>query len=125
MSSRILVIDDDASALDIVNTIFEGRGFEVIRHCDGVSALSELGSSRPDVIIIDLMMPAMTGQACVREMRNRGVTVPIVAFTALDDPQAHQEAEQAGCTKVIVKPCKFNDLVCQIEALVFKKEQTA
>lgn len=82
-------------------------------------------STTPDIVIVDLMMPSMSGQECVGEMRRRGLSAPIVGFTALDDPQVHEVAQRAGCTKVIVKPCKSKDLIGQIESLLIKKEQTS
>lgn len=118
MTNCILIIDDDITALDIMDILFEGRGFEVVRQPSGTSALAHLEQATPDVILIDLMMPNMQGQECIRQMRERGVSVPIVAFTALDDPRVHQEARQAGCTKVIVKPCKSNELIKEIELLL-------
>ena len=58
MSSRkILIIDDDMTALDIVDFLFEDKGFEVIRRADGISALECVEEAAPDVILIDLMMP--------------------------------------------------------------------
>ena len=124
MTNRILIIDDDITALDIVDILFEGRGFEVVRQPSGVSALEHLEEAAPDVILIDLMMPHMRGQECVRLMRERGVSVPIVAFTAIDDPRVHLEAAQAGCTKVLVKPCKSKDLIKEIEVLLPSRSET-
>lgn len=118
MANRILIVDDDITALDIVDILFEGQGFEVIRHPSALSALEHLEEAKPDVILIDLMMPRMAGQECVRQMRSQGITVPIVAFTALDDPKVHQEACDAGCTKVLLKPCKSKELVKEIELLL-------
>jgi CheY-like chemotaxis protein len=116
--NKILVIDDDVTALDIVDLLFEDRGYEVVRRADGVSALECVEGAEPDIILIDLMMPRMNGQECVRELRKRGVDVPIVAFTALDDPEVHQDAMDAGCNLVLTKPCKSKELVRQIEGLL-------
>ena len=123
MTSRIIVIDDDITALDLVDILFEQEGFEVVRYPDGSSALADVQKANPDVILIDLMMPHMAGQECVRRMRQQGIEAPIVAFTALDDPQVHQEARDAGCSAVIVKPCKSKDLVRKIEALITRNEK--
>jgi len=117
-SPTILIIDDDMTALDIVDYLFEDKGFQVIRRADGISALSCIDDVKPDVILIDLMMPKMSGQDCVKELRKRGIQTPIVAFTALDDPEIHQEAEDAGCNLVLTKPCKPNILVGHIERLL-------
>lgn len=115
---KILIIDDDVTALDIVDFLFEDKGFEVVRRADGVSALECVDSVKPDIILIDLMMPKMSGQDCVREIRKRGLAQPIVAFTAVDDPEIHQDALDAGCNLVLTKPCKPQALVKHIEELL-------
>lgn len=112
---KILIIDDDVTALDIVDFLFEDKGFEVVRRADGISALECVEEEDPDIILIDLMMPKMNGQECVRQIRAKGLTLPIVAFTALDDPEVHQEAMDAGCNLVLTKPCKPAVLVDHIE----------
>lgn len=118
MGHKILIIDDDVTALDIVDFLFEDKGFDVIRRADGVSALSSVQEINPEVILIDLMMPTMNGQECILEMRKIGVSVPIVAFTAVDDPDVHKEAIKAGCNLVLTKPCKPAVLVKHIEDML-------
>lgn len=115
---KILIIDDDVTALDIVDFLFEDKGYEVVRRADGLSALECVREANPNIILIDLMMPKMNGQECVRQIRGMGLTVPIVAFTALDDPEIHQEAMDAGCNLVLTKPCKPALLVKHIEDLI-------
>lgn len=115
---KILIIDDDVTALDIVDFLFEDKGYEVVRRTDGISALECLDEVSPQIILIDLMMPKMSGQDCVREIRKQGLTLPIVAFTALDDPEVQQDALNAGCDLVLTKPCKPNTLVNHIEKLL-------
>lgn len=117
---KILIIDDDVTALDIVDFLFEDKGYEVVRRADGISALECVESVKPDIILIDLMMPKMNGQECVRQLRKKGLTQPVVAFTAVDDPDIHQEAMDAGCNLVLTKPCKPQALVKQIEGLIAK-----
>ncbi len=118
MSKKILIIDDDVTALDIVDFLFEDKGFDVVRRADGISALECVEAESPSIILIDLMMPRMNGQECVRHIRGKGITIPIVAFTALDDPEIHQEAITAGCNLVLTKPCKPAILVKHIEDLL-------
>jgi len=115
---KILIIDDDVTALDIVDFLFEDKGYEVVRRADGLSALECVESVKPDIILIDLMMPKMNGQECIRQIRIKGLKQPIVAFTAVDDPDIHQEAIDAGCNLVLTKPCKPAALVKQIEELI-------
>ena len=120
MANKILIIDDDVTALDIVDFLFEDKGFDVVRRADGISALECVEEESPSIILIDLMMPRMNGQECVRHIREKGIMVPIVAFTALDDPEIHDEAVQAGCNLVLTKPCKPAVLVKHIEDLLQK-----
>ena len=115
---KILIIDDDVTALDIVDYLFENKGFDVVRRGDGVAALACVDQVAPEIILIDLMMPKMSGQDCVKEIRKKGISIPIVAFTALDDPEVHQQAMSAGCNLVLTKPCRPNVLVKHIEDLL-------
>jgi two-component system, OmpR family, response regulator VicR len=117
-AKKILIVDDDVTALDIVDFLFEEKGFEVVRRADGSSAVSSIEEVSPDIILVDLMMPKMNGQETVRQLRKKGVAVPIVAFTALDDPDIHQEALDAGCNLVLTKPCKPAVLVQHIQNLL-------
>ncbi len=118
MARKILIIDDDVTALDIVDLLFENKGYEVIRRADGASAIACVDQVKPEIILIDLMMPKMNGQECVRLLRSKGISIPIVAFTAVDDPQVHQEARDAGCNLVLTKPCKPQTLIKHIEDLL-------
>ncbi len=115
---KILIIDDDVTALDIVDFLFEDQGYEVVRRTDGLSALECVEREKPNAVLVDLMMPKMNGQETVRQIRGKGIQVPIVAFTALDDPEVHQEAIDAGCNLVLTKPCKPATLVKHIEDLL-------
>lgn len=117
-SKKILIIDDDVTALDIVDFLFEDKGFEVVRRADGLAALESIDEGAPDVILVDLMMPRMNGQDCVREIRKRGLTLPIIAFTAVDDPEIHKQALEAGCNIVLTKPCKPALLVQHVNKLL-------
>ena len=118
MSNKILVVDDDVTSLDIVDLMLEGQGFNVVRATNGKSAVAGVEEANPDLILIDLMMPHMSGQEAIRQIRSKGIEVPIVAFTALDDPMIHQEAREAGCDLVVTKPCKTKDLVKGIQNLL-------
>lgn len=112
---KILIIDDDVTSLDLVDYLFEKSGFDVVRRADGVSALECIDEVAPQIVLIDLMMPKLSGQDTVREIRRKGIEVPIIAFTALDDPEIHEEALAAGCNLVLTKPCKPTKLVDHVK----------
>ena len=117
-SYHILIVDDDLTALDIVDLLFEEQGFTVSRRTDGITALESIKEIKPDIILIDLLMPQMSGQECVQQLRASGITTPIVAFTALDDAKVHEEAMNAGCTVVLTKPCKPAILIDNVKRLL-------
>jgi CheY-like chemotaxis protein len=113
---NILVIDDDITSLDIVSFLFEERGYHVERCADGYSAIEFTKHSAPDLIIVDLMMPQINGADTVRSIRALGFdSIPIIAFTAVDEPDLHREAEEAGCNTVLTKPCRPDKLLKYIK----------
>lgn len=119
MTTReILIVDDDLTALDIIDFLFEQEGFVVSRCSDGESALEAVGQSTPSVILIDLMMPGLSGQETVVKLREQGLSVPIIAFTALEDADSHNEALEAGCNLVLTKPCKPKDLLAKVQEVL-------
>ena len=120
MNNRILVVDDDVTSLDIVDVMLESQGLDVVRASNGKAAVEGVEEADPDLILIDLMMPHMSGQEAVRQIRSKGIDCPIVAFTALDDPTVHQDAKDAGCNIIVTKPCKTKDLVRGIQELLKK-----
>lgn len=113
---NILVIDDDITSLDIVSFLFEERGFHVERCADGFTAIEYTKQSAPDLIIVDLMMPQINGTETVRNIRALGFTaIPIIAFTAVDEPELHRDAQAAGCNEVLTKPCRPEKLMKHIK----------
>lgn len=114
-SRYILVIDDDITSLDIVAFLFERRGYRVERCADGRTAIDEVRRSEPDLLIVDLLMPELNGAETVKRIRELGFVMPIIAFTAVDDPDLHAEAVAAGCNEVLTKPCRPEKLVQHIE----------
>lgn len=114
----ILVIDDDITSLDLVSFLFEERGYRVERCADGFSAIDFVRDNAPNLIIVDLMMPKINGVDTVAKIRELGLKVPIIAFTAVDEPELHAAAEQAGCDRILTKPCRPQRLLEQINSLL-------
>ncbi len=113
---NILVIDDDITSLDIVSFLFEERGYHVERCADGFTAIEYTKQAAPDLIIVDLMMPQINGTETVRSIRALGLTsIPIIAFTAVDEPELHRDAKAAGCNEVLTKPCRPEKLMKHIK----------
>src|SRR5260370_31057782 len=83
-AGRVLVVDDEAYITDLVSTAFRYEGFEVVEARNGRDALDAVLSSRPDLIILDVMLPDLDGLELTRRLRADGIRVPVVFLTARD-----------------------------------------
>ncbi len=81
---RVLVVDDDPDIRELLFTALEDEGFEVVPAGNGQEALTIIQSFRPDVIILDLMMPVMDGWQFANELRARDEEIPLVLLSAAD-----------------------------------------
>ena len=117
---RILVIDDDSKLTDLLQLVFESKGFGVTVANDGLQALASLETELPEAVLLDLMMPGMSGLEVCQHIRAnpRTSSVPVVVLTAKSGIESKQELMNAGATDYLVKPVPLNDLISRIGALV-------
>ena len=119
--SRILVVDDDQAIAEMVGIVLRGRGFEVATSPDGASALEAFPRLRPDLVLLDLMLPGMDGiEVCRRIRRESGV--PIIMLTARTDTADVVEGLEAGADDYLTKPFEPEELVARIKARVRRVE---
>lgn len=116
--STILVVDDDPSAVEIVRTYLEARGYRVATASDGREALAKLEEVRPALVLLDVMMPGMDGWEVARIIKNHpelGGKVRVVMLTALGGFADKQEGLRAGADDYIVKPIRLEELGKTVE----------
>ncbi|MGD0833789.1 MAG: response regulator [Candidatus Dormibacteria bacterium] len=103
---RILVVDDDPRLLHIVAMYLGIEGFEVATASNGEEGLQEVDARKPDLIILDIMMPGMDGVEACRRIRSNPVTmdIPILMFSALSGDDDVERARLAGANHLITKP---------------------
>lgn len=115
VSSRttVLVIDDFADALEIYCTYLSFKGFDVLSASNGLDGVALARERRPDIVLMDLRMPGMTGTEAMLELRADPSfnTVPIIALTAHAFRETREDALRAGFDVVISKPCLPDELV--------------
>lgn len=106
MSGRVLVVDDDPRLLHIVAMYLGIEGYDVAIAGDGEAALTEIEKQRPDLIILDIMMPGLDGiQTCLRIRADPTTTdVPVLMFSALSGDDDVERARMAGANHLITKP---------------------
>lgn len=117
MSSLILVVDDEPKIVRLVRNYFEKNGFRVISARDGLSALAMARQEKPDLIVLDLLLPGMDGREVCRTLRAES-TVPIIMLTALSDETDQIVGLEIGADDYIIKPFSPRTLVARARALL-------
>ncbi len=104
MKKKIMIIEDDKSLQEIYTINFEAAGYEVIIEGDGLSGISEVTDKKPDIILLDVMMPNMDGFDFLRVMKeNTSINIPVVVCSNLSDQATRDKALQAGAAAVLLK----------------------
>jgi DNA-binding response OmpR family regulator len=117
-SYTLLVVEDDEMSRDQLSRRLERRGFRVLRAPDGRAALAMLERQRPDLVLLDWMMPGMTGVDLLRTLRARHspVDLPVIMTTALTGSDEVVEALEAGANDYVTKPIDFPVALARIQA---------
>jgi CheY-like chemotaxis protein/MinD-like ATPase involved in chromosome partitioning or flagellar assembly len=121
-AERILIVDDDMDSLKLVGLMLQKQGYEIIAANNGASGIEKATSGQPDLIILDIMMPDISGYEVARRLRSNPETaaIPILMFTAktmVDDKVAGFEA---GADDYITKPTHPAELVSRIKAALLR-----
>ncbi len=116
----LLIIEDEEPLLNILNECFKKSDFEVIRAHNGEEGLREFKKKRPNLILLDLLMPVMDGMAMLRKLREDkdGKKVPVVILTNLSDEQKMDEAKKLGVVDYWIKSDKtLNELIEKVKII--------
>ncbi len=115
---RILVVEDDeAIALGLVENL-KFAGYEAITAADGAGGLKAALESKPDLILLDIMLPGMSGYEVCREIRGKGVQAPVVMLTARQDEFDKLHGFEVGADDYVTKPFSINELLARIKAIL-------
>ena len=106
MSENILIVDDEPSNRRILEQVLARAGYSVETADDGAEALEQLDAFRPDLIILDYMMPDLSGMDVLRELRKREDDTPVIMITAYGTVERAVEAMQEGAYDFITRPFK-------------------
>lgn len=115
MTPKILVVDDDPAISEMLTIVLEAEGFEAKPVTDGLEAIPAFRSYQPDLILLDLMLPGMSGVDICKEIRKESA-VPIVMLTAKTDTVDVVLGLESGADDYITKPFKPRELVARIRA---------
>jgi two-component system, OmpR family, response regulator MtrA len=121
---RVLVIDDDLALAEMLGIVLRGEGFDPVFCADGAQALQAFRDTRPDVVLLDLMLPGMDGVDICRLIRAESGT-PIVMLTAKNDTVDVVLGLESGADDYIVKPFKPKELVARLRARMRRSDEPA
>ncbi len=115
---RILVVDDDRAVRDSLRRSLAFNGYDVDLATDGLDALTKITASRPDAVVLDVMMPRVGGLEACRRLRADGDDVPILVLTARDSVADRVAGLDAGADDYLVKPFALEELLARLRALL-------
>jgi two-component system OmpR family response regulator len=116
--ARLLVVDDEPNILELLSASLRYAGFEVATAPDGQAALETARTFRPDLLVLDVMMPGMDGFTVVRRLRESGVRVPVVFLTARDATEDKITGLTLGGDDYVTKPFSLEEVVARIRAVL-------
>ena len=122
---KILVIEDDRTVGQYVRRGLEEQRYQVELVDDGVEGLRAASVGKHDLVVLDLRLPGMTGLEVLRNLRDRGITVPILVLTAQDSVEFKVQALRAGADDYVTKPFAFEELLARVEAVSRRPKQVA
>jgi two-component system response regulator MtrA len=121
MRSRVLVVDDDSALAEMLGIVLRSEGFDLSFVADGERALGAFRESRPDLVLLDLMLPGMSGIDVCRAIRAES-GVPVVMLTAKSDTVDVVLGLESGADDYVVKPFKPKELVARVRARLRRTE---
>lgn len=119
---RILLIEDESGVVNFVKKGLTEQGYHIEVAADGHSGLEHASALAFDLIILDVMLPDISGIEVCGEMRKRGITTPILFLTILNTPENIALGLNTGADDYLIKPFKFIELIARIKALIRRAE---
>ncbi|EHS84788.1 Two-component system response regulator [Limosilactobacillus gastricus PS3] len=121
MSKKILVVDDEKPISDIIKFNLEKEGYEVVVAFDGEEALEKVESEKPDLLVLDLMLPKVDGLEVAKQVRAK-YTTPIIMATAKDSELDKVLGLELGADDYVTKPFSNRELVARVKANLRRQE---
>ncbi|WP_238013669.1 response regulator transcription factor [Dactylosporangium sp. AC04546] len=118
MGQSVLVVDDDPTVSDVVRRYLERAGFAVRLAADGSGALDAYAAQRPDLLVLDLMLPGIDGLEVCRRLREQDRDLPIIMLTALGEESDRVLGLEIGADDYVTKPFSPRELVLRVQSVL-------
>ncbi|MFQ5857142.1 MAG: response regulator transcription factor [Anaerolineae bacterium] len=120
--TTILVVDDERNIIDLAEMYLTKDGYHVLRARDGEEALTVIRQERPDLVVLDIMLPKLDGWEVCRRLRSEGDNTPVVMLTARDDDVDKIVGLELGADDYMTKPFNPRELVARVKAVLRRTE---
>ena len=121
---KVLIVDDEPDVVALLDHTLRSEGFDVVKAYDGIAALDLVGTEKPDLILLDIMMPMMSGYEVCEQIKANPQTksIPVVCLSSAHTPDARTQSLKAGAVELITKPFYPAELVAQIRRHLREQE---
>ncbi|PWE30625.1 two-component system response regulator [Maritimibacter sp. 55A14] len=119
MGKHVLLIEDEPNIIEAIRFILERDGWRVSTHSDGADAVEAVGAHRPDVVILDVMLPNRSGFDILKELRGHDGTaaLPVLMLTAKGQSRDRALAESVGASRFMTKPFSNQEVLASVREL--------
>jgi two-component system, OmpR family, alkaline phosphatase synthesis response regulator PhoP len=113
MKTKILLVDDEPDVLDILSKRLETAGFLTVKAADGIEGLKRTREEKPDLVLLDIMMPRKDGFTMLRELQSEEELrkIPVIMVSAKSEADSLFEGRHLGATDYLIKPINFDELM--------------
>src|SRR4030043_1752957 len=120
MGEKILIVDDDLDTLRLVGLMLQHQGYRIIAASSGIQAIALSQGDKPDMVLLDIVMPDMDGYEVARKLRSDPTTsgIPIIMFTAKTQVDDKVEGFEAGADDYLTKPTQPRELFAHVKAVI-------
>jgi adenylate cyclase len=120
VTGRILVVDDQRANVEMMAGVLQARGYEVLTAMDGDTALAQVRTGNPDIVVSDILMPGMDGFELCRQLRADPATtlLPVILVTSLDPQAERVHGIEAGADDFLSKPVNWEELFARVKSLL-------
>lgn len=113
---KVLIVDDEPDVVALIERTLSSDGFDVVKAYDGIGALDLVSTEKPDLVLLDLMMPMMSGYEVCQQLKSNPQTrdIPVVCLSSAHTPDARAHSLKVGAVELITKPFFPQELIAQI-----------
>lgn len=123
-NKKILVVDDEPDVVMLIERTLKAEGFQVLAAYDGIGALDLVSSEKPDLVLLDIMMPMMSGYEICEQIKANPESqeIPVVCMSSAHTPDARSQSLRVGAATLLTKPFMPAELIAQVKRYLPQQE---